>query len=201
VARKNITDGPYAEKDLVAVTASLKRKTWPRRRSFPEAARSWSVAGWWKCGHHEDVAGGDGRPVEHLFRRESGRMVAALTRVFGFHNLALAEDVFRTRCAARSRCGNTTAMPDNPSAWLMTTAKNQAVDVFGGRERTARTFRARNHPACSNRSDFPSTIEAAFGACNSGRRAAHDVLMHRSATHGEAQVALILHHPVRFQCR
>ena len=30
---------------------------------------------------------------EHLFRRESGRLVAALTRIFGVHNLALAEDV------------------------------------------------------------------------------------------------------------
>jgi predicted RNA polymerase sigma factor len=30
---------------------------------------------------------------DHLFRREAGRMVAALTRVFGVHNLALAEDV------------------------------------------------------------------------------------------------------------
>ena len=32
-------------------------------------------------------------PGDHLFRRESGRMVAALTRIFGVHNLALAEDV------------------------------------------------------------------------------------------------------------
>ena len=31
--------------------------------------------------------------LDHLFRRESGRMIAALTRVFGVHNLALAEDV------------------------------------------------------------------------------------------------------------
>jgi hypothetical protein len=30
---------------------------------------------------------------EHLFRREAGRLVAALTRLFGVHNLALAEDV------------------------------------------------------------------------------------------------------------
>ncbi len=30
---------------------------------------------------------------DHLFRRESGRMVATLTRIFGAHNLALAEDV------------------------------------------------------------------------------------------------------------
>ena len=33
------------------------------------------------------------QPGDHLFRHESGRMVAALTRIFGIHNLALAEDV------------------------------------------------------------------------------------------------------------
>ena len=32
-------------------------------------------------------------PLESLYRRESGRMVAVLTRLFGVHNLALAEDV------------------------------------------------------------------------------------------------------------
>ena len=32
-------------------------------------------------------------PGDHLFRREAGRMIATLTRIFGVHNLALAEDV------------------------------------------------------------------------------------------------------------
>ena len=32
-------------------------------------------------------------PSDHLFRREAARMVATLTRIFGVHNLALAEDV------------------------------------------------------------------------------------------------------------
>jgi len=31
--------------------------------------------------------------TDYLFRREAGRMVAALTRIIGVHNLALAEDV------------------------------------------------------------------------------------------------------------
>ncbi len=30
---------------------------------------------------------------DHLFRREAGRMVATLARIFGPHNLTLAEDV------------------------------------------------------------------------------------------------------------
>jgi RNA polymerase sigma-70 factor (ECF subfamily) len=48
---------------------------------------------------------------DHLFRREAGRMVSALTRVFGIHNLALAEDVARMRSAARWKSGNIAASP------------------------------------------------------------------------------------------
>ena len=33
--------------------------------------------------------------VDHLFRHEAGRMVAILTRIFGIHNLELAEDVLQ----------------------------------------------------------------------------------------------------------
>ena len=76
---------------------------------------------------------------EHLFRRESGRMVAALTRIFGVHNLALAEDVVQDSFCRALEVWKFRGMPENPSAWLMTTAKNRALDVLR-RERTARTF-------------------------------------------------------------
>jgi len=75
---------------------------------------------------------------EHLFRRESGRMVAALTRIFGVHNLALAEDVVQDSFCRALEVWKFRGMPDNPSAWLMATAKNRALDVLR-RERTART--------------------------------------------------------------
>src|SRR6266852_1659380 len=76
---------------------------------------------------HRDPVAGD--PVDHLFRRESGRMVAALTRVFGVHNLALAEDVMQDALCRALEVWKHHGMPDNPAAWLMATAKNQAVDV------------------------------------------------------------------------
>ena len=74
---------------------------------------------------------------EHLFRRESGRMVAALTRIFGLENLALAEDVVQDAFCRALEVWKIRGMPDNPSAWLMTTAKNRAIDVLR-RETTAR---------------------------------------------------------------
>jgi len=76
---------------------------------------------------------------EHLFRRESGRMVAALTRLFGVHNLALAEDVVQDAFCRAIEVWKVRGVPENPSAWLMMTAKNRALDVVR-RERTARTF-------------------------------------------------------------
>src|SRR2546425_11103305 len=76
---------------------------------------------------------------EHLFRRESGRMIAALTRIFGVHNLALAEDVVQDAFCRALEVWKTRGLPENPSAWLMATAKNRALDVLR-RERTARTF-------------------------------------------------------------
>lgn len=66
-------------------------------------------------------------------------MVAALTRLFGLHNLALAEDVVQDAFCRALEVWKLHGVPENPSAWLMKTAKNRALDLLR-RERTARTF-------------------------------------------------------------
>ena len=76
---------------------------------------------------------------DHLFRREAGRMVATLTRIFGVHNIALAEDVVQDAFCRALEVWRVSGPPENPSAWLMATAKNRALDVLR-RQRTARTF-------------------------------------------------------------
>jgi RNA polymerase sigma-70 factor (ECF subfamily) len=76
---------------------------------------------------------------EHLFRREAGRIVSALTRIFGVHNLALAEDVVQDAFCRALEVWRIRGVPDNPSAWLMTTARNRALDLLR-RQRTANTF-------------------------------------------------------------
>lgn len=76
---------------------------------------------------------------DHLFRREAGRMVSVLTRIFGAHNLALAEDVVQDAFCRAVETWPVRGIPENPAAWLMATAKNRALDVLR-RERTARTF-------------------------------------------------------------
>jgi RNA polymerase sigma-70 factor (ECF subfamily) len=77
--------------------------------------------------------------TEHLFRREAGQMVSVLTRIFGVHNLALAEDVVQDAFCRALETWSFRGVPENPAAWLMATAKNRALDVLR-RQRTAMTF-------------------------------------------------------------
>jgi RNA polymerase sigma factor (sigma-70 family) len=85
----------------------------------------------------QQTEGGELDP--QLFRHESGRMVVALTRLFGMHNLALAEDVVQDAFCRAIEVWKFGGVPANPSAWLMATAKHRAVDILR-RERTARTY-------------------------------------------------------------
>jgi RNA polymerase sigma-70 factor (ECF subfamily) len=78
-------------------------------------------------------------PSDHLFRREAGRMVATLTRIFGVHNLALAEDVVQDAFCRALEVWKFRGVPENPSAWLIATAKNRALDILR-RQRTTQTF-------------------------------------------------------------
>ncbi|HET9988114.1 MAG TPA: DUF6596 domain-containing protein [Kofleriaceae bacterium] len=63
---------------------------------------------------------------DHLFRREHARIVAALTRRFG---LALAEDVAQDAYCRALEVWRVHGIPDNPAAWLTTTAKRRAIDL------------------------------------------------------------------------
>jgi RNA polymerase sigma-70 factor (ECF subfamily) len=67
--------------------------------------------------------------VEHLFRHEAGKMVAILTRIFGLEHLALAEDVVQESLSRALQTWPFYGVPTNPSAWLMRTARNLALDV------------------------------------------------------------------------
>ncbi len=66
-------------------------------------------------------------------------MTASLTRLFGVQNFALVEDVVQDAFCRALEIWKLRGVPPNPSAWLMTTARNRALDVIR-RERTARTF-------------------------------------------------------------
>jgi len=77
--------------------------------------------------------------VEKVYSEHAGRILAVLVRLFGTRNLELAEDVvqeaFRKALVAWQQDG----VPDNPVGWIMTTARNQAIDTIRG-QRTQRRF-------------------------------------------------------------
>ena len=66
--------------------------------------------------------------VDHLFRRQAGRMVSTLTSIFGSRNLQLAEDVVQDALIRALQLWPFQGMPRNPQAWLMQVAKNLALD-------------------------------------------------------------------------
>jgi len=116
-------------------------------------------------------------PTDHLFRHEAGRMVAVLTRIFGVHNLALAEDVVQDAFCRALEVWKFRGMPENPPAWLLATAKNCALDALR-RERTARTYA----PELGRLLDSEWTLAPRSGRTlrserDQGRPAAYDVLL------------------------
>src|SRR5213078_1095540 len=68
--------------------------------------------------------------VEHLFRDESGKMVATLTRIFGIEHLNLAEDVVQEALSRALQTWPYRGVPQNPSAWIMRASRNLALDVI-----------------------------------------------------------------------
>ena len=68
--------------------------------------------------------------TEHLFRREAGKMVSVLTKIFGTENLETAEDVVQHTFMDALKVWAFKGIPQNPSAWLFRVAKNKAIDVI-----------------------------------------------------------------------
>ncbi|MCV7346762.1 RNA polymerase sigma factor [Mycolicibacterium rhodesiae] len=66
------------------------------------------------------------RSLDGVFRREWGPTVAALARWSG--DLGVAEDAVQEACAEALRSWRRDGVPDNPGAWLMTVARNRAMD-------------------------------------------------------------------------
>jgi RNA polymerase sigma factor (sigma-70 family) len=71
------------------------------------------------------------RAVEAVWRIESAKLIAGLARVV--RDLGLAEELAQDALVAALERWPESGVPDNPGAWLMTTAKRRAIDVLRGR--------------------------------------------------------------------
>ena len=71
--------------------------------------------------------------VDRLFRDEQGRAVATLIRVTG--DFDLAEEAVQDAFIAALETWPDRGIPDNPGAWITTTARNRAIDRLRRRKR------------------------------------------------------------------
>ena len=132
-------------------------------------------------------------PTEHLFRQEAGRLVAILTRLFGVRNLALAEDVVQDAFCRALESWRFHGVPANPSAWLMTTARNRAIEILR-REGTARRSAPEFARYLESEWTLAPAVEEQFetGAVQDGLLRMMFSCVHPRIPE-ETQVALILH--------
>lgn len=75
----------------------------------------------------------DATAVEAVFREVYGQAVATLVRVFG--DITLAEDAVQEAFVVATTTWSDRGTPPNPAGWIVTTARNRAID---DRRRTAR---------------------------------------------------------------
>jgi RNA polymerase sigma-70 factor (ECF subfamily) len=72
------------------------------------------------------AAPGDATAVERVFREAYGQAVATLIRVFG--DITLAEDAVQDAFVIASDRWRRGGIPPNPAGWIVTTARNRAID-------------------------------------------------------------------------
>jgi len=98
--------------------------------------------------------------LEHLFRREAGRMVAHLTRMLGPSRLDLAEECVQTAMVRALETWPYQGTPDNPAGWLFRVARNAALDAVRHQQMAGEKEDA--IAAGMPRSAFPSPGDPAF---------------------------------------
>lgn len=91
--------------------------------------------------------------VEHLFRHKSGQMLSTLTRIFGPAHIDLAESVVQEALIKALHLWPFQGVPKNPSAWMISTAKNLALDHL----RRESNFLSKEDQIVQDLAELPST--------------------------------------------
>jgi RNA polymerase sigma-70 factor (ECF subfamily) len=111
-------------------------------------------------------------PLEEVFREEWGRVLATLVGHFG--DIELAEEAAQDAFAAAAERWPRDGQPVNPVGWLITTARNRAIDrirrdrAFAERaEQLARELAERPEEAMDETTLFPDErLELIFTCCH-----------------------------------
>lgn len=68
--------------------------------------------------------------LPHLFRLEYSKMTAVLCRHFGLKHIEIAEDIASETFLKATEVWGISGIPENPTAWLYTVAKNKTKDYL-----------------------------------------------------------------------
>ena len=99
------------------------------------------------------------RAVEAVWRIEAGRLVAGLARLTG--DVGLAEELAQDALVAALEQWPRNGTPPNPAGWLMTTAKNRAIDGHRRRAVQRRKLEALGHEAAAGQG-FEAEVDDAL---------------------------------------
>ena len=100
-----------------------------------------------------------------MFREEYGRAVAVLVR--GFGDIDIAEEAVQDAFAAAVRRWPPDGLPPSPAGWIITTARNRAIDRLR-REAVARRPPRAGRPAARTADETDRTDEEGARAATIG---------------------------------
>ena len=127
--------------------------------------------------------------VEGLFRHESARLVASLTRLFGPNNIDLVEDVVQETLETALQAWKF-RIPENPRAWLTKAARNRVIDVI--RHQTVQRKYAEEYgPLLESSWTRSTTIDDALASTDENQLRMMLSLCHQTLS-AETHVTLIL---------
>jgi RNA polymerase sigma-70 factor (ECF subfamily) len=87
--------------------------------------------------------------IPHLFRTEFQKLVAVLVKRFGITHIEVAEDMVSETFLLAAETWAIGGLPENPTAWLYTVAKNKAKDQL----KRAKLFQDKVNPALQNQAE------------------------------------------------
>jgi len=100
------------------------------------------------------------RAIDAVWRIESARLIAGLTRIV--RDVGLAEDLAQDALVAALERWPECGIPDNPGAWLMATAKHRAIDALRRDKRLERKHEELGHELEARQEGAAPDLDAAL---------------------------------------
>lgn len=102
--------------------------------------------------------------INVVFREEAGTLVSALTRLLG--NFEVAEELVQDALFVELERWPEEGIPERPSAWLMTVARNRALDQLRHDARYREKLAAFEQPGLSITPEPDDRLRLMFTCCH-----------------------------------